>query len=171
MKKLFLFATALCLASVLNAQKNPIDELFDKYSEREGFTTIYISSKMFGLFVDKDAPKDEVENIMRRLKSIRILTVNDSLLNRDINFYNELSRKLDFSVYEELMVVKENSVVMKFLIRQDGDVISELLVISGGPGGNVLISVKGDLDMKSISDLSKSSGIGELKQLDNIEKK
>jgi len=171
MKKLFLFATALCLASVLNAQKNPIDELFDKYSEREGFTTIYISSKMFSLFVDKDAPKDEVENIMRRLKSIRILTVNDSLLNRDINFYNELSRKLDFSVYEELMVVKEEPVVMKFLIRQDGDVISELLVISGGPGGNVLISVKGDLDMKSISDLSKSSGIGELKQLDNIEKK
>jgi phosphoribosyl-dephospho-CoA transferase len=75
------------------------------------------------------------------------------------------------SVYEELMVVKEGRDITKFLIRQKGNIISELLVITGGPGGNSLISIKGDLNMKSISDLSKNTGIQELKNLDKIEKK
>jgi len=69
------------------------------------------------------------------------------------------------------MAVKEGHAVTKFLIRQNGNVISELLVVTGGPGGNSLISIRGDLNLKSISDLSKSMDIQELKSLDNMEKK
>jgi hypothetical protein len=97
--------------------------------------------------------------------------VEDSLLNKNLNFYSELSRKLDMSAYEELMVVKEGPNVTKFLIRQKGNIISELLVITGGPGGNSLISIKGELNLKTISELSKDIDIQELKSLDKIEKK
>jgi hypothetical protein len=171
MKKLYLITAALCLFTLLQAQTNPIDEMFDRYSEKEGFTTVYISSKMFSLFAGKDTKSDDAENIMRKLKSIRILTVEDSTLNLNLNFYKELSRKLDLSVYEELLAVKGGGDVTKFLIRQTGDIISELLVITGGPGDNTLISIKGELDLKTISDLSKNSGIEELKSLENIDKK
>ena len=169
MKKLFFITAAICIASVLNGQTNPVDEMFNKYSEEEGFTAVYISGRMFSLFAGKG--NENEENIMRRLKGIRILTVEDSSLNKSLNFYTELNRKLDLSVYEELMVVKEKSEVTKFLIRQSGDIITELLVVSGGTGGNVLISIKGDLDLKSLSELSRSTGIDELKELENIEKK
>lgn len=169
MKKLFLIISALCLVSLSEAQINPIDEMFNKYSEKEGISTVYISSKMFGLFVSKDTKSDDKENIMARLKSIRILSVEDSTLN--LNLYKELSSKLNLKVYEELMVVKEGINVTKFLIRQDGDRILELLVITGGPGNNSLISIKGDLDMKTISDISKNSDIEELKDLEDINKK
>lgn len=169
MKKLILFSTAICIVTFLQAQTNPIDELFDKYSEKEGFTSVYISSKLLGLFAGKDTENSDGNDIIRRLKSIRILTVEDSLLNMSINFYKELSKKLDLSVYEELMVVKEGSDVTKFLIQQKGDVISELLVIAGGPGDNTLISIKGDLDLKMISDLSKNTGIDQLKDLEKLE--
>jgi hypothetical protein len=171
MKKIFLFTMALCLVSLIQAQTNPIDEMFDKYSEKDGFTTVYISSKMFSLFAGKETKGEDGANIINRLKSIRILTVEDSTLNINLNFYKELSKKLDLSVYEELMVVREGSDITKFLIRQNGNIITELLVVTGGPGDNTLISIKGDLDMKTISDLSKSSGIDELKSLENIDKK
>jgi len=171
MKKIFFISVALFLTSLIQAQTNPIDEMFDKYSEKEGFTTVYISSKMFSLFAGKETKGGDADNMIRKLKSIRILTVEDSTLNINLNFYKELSKKLDLSVYEELMVVKEGSDITKFLIRQNGDIISELLVITGGPGDNTLISIKGDLDMKTISDISKSSGIEELKGLENIDKK
>jgi hypothetical protein len=171
MKKLFLITAILFLVTAIQAQTNPIDEMFDKYSEKEGFTTVYISSKMFSLFAGKDSKSGDTDNIMNKLKSIRILTVEDSTLNINLNFYKELSKKLDLSVYEELMTVKEGSDITKFLIRQNGNIITELLVITGGPGDNTLISIKGDLDMKTISDLSKSSGIDELKSLENIDKK
>jgi hypothetical protein len=171
MKKLLLSLSAICLTLLLNAQSGPIDDMFDKYSEKEGFTVVTISSKMFSMFAGQDNKDKEAGDIVNRLKSIRILTVEDSLLNKNLNFYNELSKKLNMSDYEELMVIKEGPDVTKFLIRQKGDIISELLVITGGPGGNTLISIKGDLNMKSISDLSKSVDIQELKTLDEMEKK
>lgn len=171
MKKLVLLGVLAFMAGSLQAQTNAIDELFDKYSEKEGFTTVYISSKLLSLFAGGDEKSKDEANIIARLKSIRILSVEDSLLNNSVNFYKELTRKTDLSVYEELMSVKEGSDVTKFLIRQKGDIISELLVITGGPANNTLISIRGDLDLKTISELSKSTGIEELKDLDKIEKK
>jgi hypothetical protein len=161
----------MCLALMMQAQSNPVDEMFNKYSEKQGFTVVSISSKMFSMFANKDAENKDADDIISKLKSIKILTVEDSLLNKNLNFYSELSKKLDLSVYEELMVVKEGPDITKFLIKQSGNIISELLVIKGGPGGNSLISIRGELNLKNISDLSKSVGIQELKPLDKIEKK
>ena len=156
---------------MMQAQSNPVDEMFNKYSEKQGFTVVSISSKMFSLFANKDAENKDAGEIINKLKSIKILSVEDSLLNKNLNFYTELSKKLDLSVYEELMVVKEGPDITKFLIRQTGNIISELLVITGGPKGNSLISIKGELNLKSISELSKSLDMQELKSLDKIEKK
>ncbi len=168
MKKLFLSAVALCLFFTTQAQVSAIDEMFDKYSEKKGFTTIYISSKLLSLFTPREAKTGEGGDIVRRLKSIRILSVEDSLLNKGVNFYKELSSRINLKEYEELMTVRDGDEVTKFLIRQKGDIISELLVIAGGPDDNTLISIQGDLDLKMISDLSKSTGIEELKDLEKV---
>jgi hypothetical protein len=171
MKKVFSSFIAICLTLVMQAQSNPVDDMFNKYSEKPGFTVVSISSKMFSLFANKNSENKDADDVINRLKSIKILTVEDSLLNKTLNFYSELSKKLDLSVYEELMVVKEGPDVTKFLIRQKGNTISELLVITGGPAGNSLISIKGELNLKSISELSKDIDIQELKSLDKIDKK
>lgn len=171
MKKLFLSLFVICIPLMLRAQSGPVDEMFKKYSDKEGFTVVTISSKMFSMFSGNENKNPEAGDIINRLKSIQILAVEDSLLNKSLNFYTELSRKLNISDYEELMTTKSGPDITKFLIRQKGDVITELLVISGGPGGNSLISIKGDLNMKSISELSKGVDIQELKSLDELEKK
>ena len=171
MKKFFLSFTALCLTMMIQAQSNPVDEMFNKYSEKQGFTVVSISSKMFSLFANKDPENKDADNVINKLKSIKILSVEDSLLNKNLNFYSELSKKLDLSVYEELMVIKEGPDITKFLIKQNGNIISELLVVKGGPGGNSLISIKGELNLKNISDMSKSLDMQELKNLDKIQKK
>lgn len=171
MKKLFFSVTVLCLTLLMHAQTNPIDEMFNKYSEKKGFTVVTISGKMFSMFANQDKENKEADNVISRLKSISILSVEDSLLNKNLNFYTELSKKLDLSVYEDLMLVKEGPDITRFLIKQSGNIISELLIITGGPGGNSLISIKGDLNLKNISDLSKNIDIQELRSLENIEKK
>ena len=171
MKKSFLFVAALFLMVLSRAQTSPVDEIFNKYSEKEGFTVVTISSRMFSMFANQDAENKDADNIMRQLKSIKILSVGDSLLNKTLNFYTELNNKQFLEAYEELLVVKEGPDITKFLIKESGDLISELLVITGGPGGNSIISIKGDINLKNLSDLSKNIGIQELKGLDNINKK
>ncbi len=171
MKKLFLFFTAICLSFIIKAQTNPVDEMFNKYSERDGFTVVTISSRMFSMFSNLDSEDKDADDLIQKLKSIKILSVEDSLLNKNINFYTELSKKLDLSQYEELMNVREGKDVTKFLIKEKGKLITELLVITGGPGGNSLISIKGDFNLKNISELSKSTGIKELEGLEKIDEK
>ncbi len=166
MKTIFLTALFITLGILGKAQSNPVDELFNKYSEKEGFTVVTISGKMFNMFAPQQDGGSAEGKVISKLNSIRILSVEDSVLNSKMNFYSELSKKLDFSAFEELMVVKEGQDITKFLIRQKGDIISELLVITGGPGGNSLISIQGNLDMKSLSDISRQIGIEELDQIE-----
>ena len=171
MRRIFILTVVLLLSPVISAQTNPIDEIFEKYSEKEGFTSIYISGKMLGMLGGMEAKSGNTDNLMLRLKSIRILTEDDSLSKTNVNFFTELSKKLDLSVYEELMVIREGQDVTKFLVRQNGDRISELLMISGGTNGNSLISIRGDMNLKEISQLSKTIGVEQLEQLEGIDKK
>jgi hypothetical protein len=170
MKRIFLTFAAILIFSGIYAQTNPIDALFDKYSDQDGFTSVYISGRMLSMLGGLGKESGNQDNILLRLKSIRIIS-QDSLSNLKINFYQELSKKLDMSVYEELMVVKEGRDVTKFLTVQKGNTITELLVISGGSGGNSLISIRGDINLKELSSLSKTLGIEELEQLDNAGQK
>jgi len=159
MKKIIISLTFLCISLLAYNQTNAVDELFNKYSERDGFTYVTISGKMFNMFSEKDQENSVEGDVIRKLNSIRILTVEDSVLNTTINFYTELNKKEYFKGFEELMVVKEGQDITKFLIRQTGNIISELIVITGGPQGNSVISIKGNLDMKSLSGISEEIGI------------
>lgn len=170
MKRLIISLPVLLFTVALNAQYDAVDALFNKYSDRDGFTTVTISGKLLGLFADKSKSHEE-NDVISRLTSIKILSVENPELNKDLNFYNELKGRMDFKAYEELMDVKEGSDITKFLIRQKGERITELLVISGGPEGNTLISIRGDLDLKSLSELSEGTGMDELKDLEDIDKK
>ena len=139
MKKYYSIIIALLLSQIIGAQTGEIDALFERYSEREGFTSIYISGKMLSMLGAMNSDPDKPKNILSRLKSIRIISEDDSLSKGKVNFYSDLSKALDLSVYEELMVVREGPDITKFLIRQNGESISELIMITGGSGGNSLI--------------------------------
>lgn len=167
MKKYYFIIIGLLFARIIMAQTDPIDALFDKYSEKKGFTSVYISGKMLNMLGALEKSDNPGDNILLRLKSVRILSEDESLQDGKVNFYSELSRVLDPSIYEELMVVREGPDVTKFLVRQKGESISELIMITGGSGGNSLISIKGDIDLKELSELSKTIGIEELEHLED----
>lgn len=164
MKKTALTLVLILITLSTYAQKNPIDAIFDKYSGMDGITSIFISSKMFSMMADIELDDEELEDIMDNLKTIRIMTVEDHDLNQELNFYKELQENLDLSGYEELMVVKESGRDIKFMIKEKGKRIEELLMIGGGAGSNMLVSIKGDLDMNNISEISKTIGIKEFNE-------
>ena len=154
------------------AQKNPVDKLFEKYGGKDGFTTVLISSKMFSMFSDMEAGDDEFNNMISNIESIKILATEDeSLLDPGINFYKEIMDELSLDDYEELMVVKEKDQDVKFLVKEKDDIIVELLLVIGGEGNNALISIRGIIDLKSISKLSKSMNIEGFEKLEKIDEK
>lgn len=170
MKKHLLLIGALLICATANAQTNFVDELFNKYSEREGFTYVAISGRMLNLLGTLQK-ENKPDNIMLRLTSIRILSQEELPQGTGVNFFEELSKKSLSPLYDELMVVREGSDETIFFVKQNGDKISELLVISGGSGGNSIISIKGDINLKEMSELSETIGIEELEELEDYEGK
>lgn len=172
MKKITLILSFMLVSLVTMAQRDAVDVLFDKYAGKDGFTTVIISSKMFSLFQDMEVEDDEFNKMMSGLQSIRILATDETMDDKTINFYDEVMKELNESDYEELMVVKEKDQDVIFLIKERNGRVAELLLVAGGKGGdNALISIRGDIDLKTISKLARSMDIEGMDQLEKLEEK
>lgn len=170
MKKVILIFSALFLSGFLAAQNTPVDNLFEKYSGKDGFTSIYITSYMFSMFSDLETDDPEFDELVKNLKAIKILATDSSFVG-NVNFYKEIMDKLPKEQYKELMVIKEKDQDVKFLVNEKNGKIIELLLIAGGKEDNALISIQGNIDLKNISKLSKSIKIDGLENLEKIDKK
>lgn len=169
MKKIIMFTLLSVMTVTLTGQRSPVDDLFEKYNGREGFTSVYISSKMFSLLSRIDSEDKDFQDLVNRIKGIRILSIDSAKNVSGINLSNELLKRLNTSGYEELMTVKEENQEVRFMIREINGRIAELVMITGGEGSSV-VSISGDLDLKTIADLSGKMGIEELENLEKVKK-
>ena len=169
MKKLALYIILAALPLSAFCQKSPVDELFERYDGKDGFTSVYISSKMFSLLARLDTEDEEFQNLVTRIKSIRILSIDSAQNVSGLNFSSELMPKLNRTGFEELMTVREEDGEVRFMIREVGGRIAELVMVTGGRGSSV-VSIRGDLDLKTIASLSDSMGIEELEGLEKVKK-
>ena len=173
MKRILIPILLIAFSLAGNAQNTAIDQLFDRYADKDGFTTVSISKAMFNLFASEQESKDEFNKAVKGLESIRILAPDSAIqaqMKGKLNFYNEISKSLPLSQYEELMNVKEKDQVFKMLIRKKGNMITEFLMIGGGKD-NLLICITGNIDLKSISKLSKAMDIEGMENIDKVNKK
>ncbi len=169
MKKLVIILTLSIISLTLFSQKSPVDEIFDRYSGKEGFTSVYISSRMFSLLAKIDSEDEEFRNLVTSIKGIRILSIDSTMNVSGLNFAAELLPKLNRNGFEELMTVREKDGEVWFMIREAGGKIAELVMVTGGHGSSV-VSITGDLDLRTIASLSDSMGIEELEGLEKVKK-
>jgi len=166
MKRIVLGGMLIIFALSAFGQKSAVDKVFDKYSGKDGYTTVYISSYMFNLLssIDSDDPDyNEFKKATSGISSIKILTQDGG--NSEA-FGEELIAMLPRSEYKEMMVVKDQEEEVLFLAREEGGKITEFLLIVSGGGEDALIAIQGDIDMESISKIA--SGL-DMPGLDNLE--
>ncbi|MBN1132646.1 MAG: DUF4252 domain-containing protein [Bacteroidales bacterium] len=159
---------ALC-AFMLYGQNSAVDQIFDKYSGKEGYTTVYISSYMFNLInkLESDDPGyNDFKKATSGINSIRILTQEGE---GSVAFGKELLAQLPRSEYKEMMVVKEENEDVLFLAKEKDGKISEFLLIVSGGGEDALIAIQGDIDLESIAGIAQGLDMPGLENLEELE--
>lgn len=149
------------------AQNNAIEKYFQKYEDKESFTSVYVSEYMFSLFADIDVEEvedKEVMEILQGLKSLQVLTTEET----PNKYYEEAIQLIDQKEYKMLMKVKDGDTNVRFLIKKEGNVVQELLLLVGGDEF-VLLSIVGNIDLKKISKLAKHMDIQGMEHLDKVE--
>lgn len=147
MKKLLL-GLLLVILPVLTFAQNPVEKVFDKYSGKDGVTTITVNKQLFKMMSQFETKEQELK-VLENLEFIKILAIEDSILNRE--FYDQVNSKLEQLDYEELMNIKGNTENVKFLVKQQEDVIKELVMLAGEKSESALIYIKGNIKLEDIS--------------------
>ena len=169
MKRIFIGGMLIMLTLFTMGQKSAVDKVFDKYSGKEGYTTVYISSFMFNMLnsLETDDPEfDEFKKATAGIKSIKILTQDGG---NSVAFGAELLEMLPRSEYQEMMVVKDQDEDVLFLAREEGGKITEFLLIVSGGGDDALIAIQGDIDLESISKIASGLDMPGLENLEDLE--
>lgn len=154
------------------SQKSPLNTLFDKYSGQEGYTSVHITKYMFQLFAEISDEKEDKEfkEVTSKLDAIKILTLSDDASSsQKETFKKELIENLPKSVYKDLMIIKEGKKEITFKIKDDGGKISELVMFVDEHNESALIYLDGDINLKSISKLSKSMKIDGFEHLEKVD--
>jgi hypothetical protein len=161
----------------LYAQSDAISKYFSQYVNDDRFTVVYISPKMFDMFVKMDiaelASEGDPEarivlDVIKDLKGLRILTTE---VTPD-KFYQEAKAKITPQSMETLMTVrtKEGENVNFYVRDNGGDIVHELLLLVGGKEF-VMLSFEGNIDLKKIGKLAKAMDVKGAKHLEELEKK
>ena len=158
MKRLLITLILLIPLWTIAQDSSPIDKLFSKYANRDGFTTVNISGKLLSFASKFDDSKSKETAMLEKLSGIRILSVEDKDLNKGLNFYKELEADGFFknNSYEALMEITDKNEVVRFYGRTGGGgKLSELLLVVGGDD-NTLISIRGVIDPDDIGKITNS---------------
>jgi hypothetical protein len=153
MKRLFVFIVLTITATLAYGQKS-IDDLFEKYAGRDGFTTVTINGNLLKLAHCLGSNDDE-NSLPASITEIRVLAQEDKGMKVD-NFYNLVINDINLKNYDEFMRVKKSDQDLRMLVRSEGNKFKEFLLIAGGEN-NALIQIKGNMTYAEAKKFAKDA--------------
>ena len=176
MKKfLLIFALFFSHFFNVNAQKDKLDQLFEKYQETEGVTSIKIAKPMFSMLNKlniNDSELEQIKPLLSKINGLRILIVekptvaNNTVSQNKINLGNFQSLQSDINnsiknmKYEELMTVNSKDNKIKFLSSDaTNGILDNLLLNISSEGNTVLMMLDGKISMDDVNKLINETQI------------
>ncbi|MCU7615351.1 DUF4252 domain-containing protein [Chryseobacterium sp. GMJ5] len=168
MKKIFIIL-AVAFSHFFNVygQKDKLDQLFDKYQEEEGVTSIKIAKPMFGMLSNlniEDSQLEQIQPLLAKINGLKILISENPEDNKGGNarmnsINKEISSYISNLNYSEIMSVKNGGSKIKFLSSEakNGILDNLLLSIHGDDGENILVMLDGKLSMDDVNKIINSS--------------
>ena len=153
MKRIFVFIVLTITATFVYGQKS-IDDLFERYAGKEGFTTVTLNGNLLKL-THLLGDNDEDTSFPVNISEIRILAQEDKNIPVE-NFYNLVIKDIDLKNYDEFMRVKKSDQDLRMLVRSEGNRFKEFLLIAGGED-NALIQVKGNMTYEDAKKFSRDA--------------
>jgi len=185
MKKLLVIFALFFSFLTVNAQKEKLDQLFEKYQETEGVTSIKIAKPMFSMLNKlniNDSELDQIKPILSKINGIKILIVEkpeaaatpgSETKMTPLSFKNlqsDIAASIKNMKYEELITVNSKDNKIKFLSTDASNGILDDLLLNISSGDNtVLMMLDGKISMDDVNKMvseaqnaaSKSSAASE----------
>lgn len=157
MKKIIAIAVTLLVAAGAYAQEGK--RLYNKYSDSEGVSAVYISPAMFKLIgqipelnVDmNNGEKMDLAPLIRSFSGFYMLDISDKVLASEL--YQEVTALISKGKYEMLMEVKDDGDKLRMYTAGDAKTVESFLFIAGDGSETQFICIDGAMDRAEVESL------------------
>jgi Domain of unknown function (DUF4252) len=153
MKRILVLIALTITATLVYGQKS-IDDLFERYAGKDGFTSVTINGNLLK-WARHLGDNAEDNSLPINISEIRVLAQEDKNMPVE-NFYNLVIKDIDLKNYDEFMRVKSSDQDLRMLVRSEGNRFKEFLLIAGGKD-NALIQVKGNMTYAEAKKFSREA--------------
>jgi hypothetical protein len=161
MKRLILSLTITLAGLSLFAQPDGFDRLYYQYRGEEGVVALRVPGfvmKLAGSIADLD---NDERALLRSLRSVRVLTIEEPYRYPGLNFAEEISHSMLSNQYRLLMEVHDGEEGVIIAVRKKRGKVRDLVVVVGGDD-NVLVHVRGRMESDLLENLARVAGVEEL---------
>ena len=166
----------LVVSSFFLQAQSPIDKIYEKYSGQEGFTAVNFTKEMFQMIQQMsmgDSANSDMKNakqMVDQLSGVKVIMYkfDSTRVAKAVAYYNEFAGAYSSNTYKELMTVQEGREYIRFMTKQGTTgKISEFVMLMKDKDEVGVISLTGNIDLASISNMSKFMNI---KGMENLKK-
>jgi hypothetical protein len=161
MNKLIISTLILAFSITLIAQPAGFDRLYYQYKGEEGVVALKIPGfvmKLAGSIADLDK---EEKALLKSIRSVTVLTIEESHLYPDVNFAEEINLSYKNNNYKLLLEVHDADEDVIIAAREKNGKLRDLIVVVGGDD-NVLVHVRGRMESNLLENLAEVAGVDEL---------
>ncbi|MBP1637309.1 MAG: hypothetical protein H6Q18_98 [Bacteroidetes bacterium] len=150
MKKLIVtFAAILIFASSVKAQS--LENLFKKYADDERFEFVSVGSGLMNIASALGGVDKEAKNMMSKMKSIKILTLEENLNSHLANsFIKELDNIIANGEFETIVESREKNERTYIYKRVDAKDNADMLIVTKEPRETNVIWLKGKMSKQEM---------------------
>lgn len=158
MKKILVLFTFMFGAIIsISAQKEKLDQLFDRYQDTEGITSIKISKPMFSMLNKLnigDGELDQIKPLLAKINGLKMLIIEKPDGTLDNGVQKDISSILKTLKYEILMSVNSKDNKIKFLSAGAvNGILDDLILNISSEGNTVLMMLDGKISMDDVNNL------------------
>ncbi len=155
MKNAILILCLFVFGAELQAQSNEFNKLYASFRGEEGVMHVYVPGFLCKLASNIPDIDPEERELLRSIKSVRVLVIENPEINRQVNLARTISRAEPEPGMIALLEVHDGDEDVLILAREKDQRISELYIVVGGDE-NVMVRISGRMDrdlMKSLYDV------------------
>jgi hypothetical protein len=165
MKRILIISiTILFSGTLLSAQTTKTDQLYQKYRGEEGVVSLWIPGFVVRLASSIADLEREERALLRSVRSVRLLTIDDRALYPGTNFTREANIRNGQNGYEILVQVSDGDQDVMILGREHNGKLKDLLVLVGGDD-NAMVHIRGRMNADMIGSLAAVAGLNDIGQL------
>lgn len=144
MKKVFItwiFVLLSCAGSYAQ------ESFFEKFADRKGVTSVYISKRMFGMMKNIDSGNINLANVAGKINSMQILTCENKSVADELR--KETAHIKPENGYEELIRVREEGERVTIYVKE-GSKENEYVLLVDEQDEFTIILLNGQLTLEEI---------------------